>query len=173
MRFWVKLGSWEKAVLVEEAGGVYIVEIDGRRRTVDCRASGPNNHLSVIIDHKSYLVESAPVKPDEGRYTVSLTGRRYELEVVDERFVTARQENEAALEDRPVVVRSPMPGLVIEVRVKPGDRVQAGSALVVMEAMKMRNELLCDVDGIVKAVNVRPNDAVESQAVLVEIGRPE
>jgi biotin carboxyl carrier protein len=37
----------------------------------------------------------------------------------------------------------------------------------------MRNELLCDVDGIVKAVNVRPNDAVESQAVLVEIGRPE
>ena len=173
MKFWVKLGVWEKAIRVEESDGLYLVEIEGRRRTVDCRAWGPDHHLSMIIDNKSYLVESTPVSPDKGRYAVSLAGRRYELEIVDERFAAARREIEAAPEDRAVVVRSPMPGLIIEVRVRPGDRVRPGSALVVMEAMKMRNELLCDVDGVVEAVNVKPNDAVESQAALVEIGKPE
>ncbi len=66
-----------------------------------------------------------------------------------------------------------MPGLIVDVRVHVGDRVRAGSAVVVMEAMKMLNELLCEVDGIVKAVNVKPRDSVESQAPLIEVTRAE
>ena len=66
-----------------------------------------------------------------------------------------------------------MPGLIVDVRVSPGDRVTAGSPVVVMEAMKMQNELLCEVDGIVKTVNIKPGDTVESQALLLEIERTE
>jgi biotin carboxyl carrier protein len=173
MKFWVKVESQEKSVLIEDVDGIYVVEIDGRRRAVDCRTAESNDYLSLIIDNRSYLVESAPVKADEGRYSVCVSGRRYELEIFDERLIVTRRAKEAAREDRPVIIKSPMPGLIVDVRVNPGDHVRAGSVLVVMEAMKMQNELVCDVDGIVKAVNVKPRDTVESQAPLIEIGRTE
>ena len=71
------------------------------------------------------------------------------------------------------MISSPMPGLIVEVRVKVGDSVTAGSPVAIMEAMKMQNELVSEVNGIVKTVNVQPRDAVESQAPLIEIERSE
>jgi biotin carboxyl carrier protein len=173
MMFWVKVEAEEKRVRIEEAGGLYFVEIDGRKRLVDCRTTGTGDQLSLIIDHKSYLVESAPVRADEGTYCAMIAGRRYNLEIFDERLHAARQASARTKEDGPCIVRSPMPGLIIDVRIGPGDRVTAGSTLVVMEAMKMQNELLSEVDGIVRAVNVKPLDTVESQAILLEIERKE
>ena len=171
MMFWVRVGSVEKRVRVEEQGGRYAVEIDGRTRLVDCRTAGHHDELSLIIDDRSYLVESAPVKADEGAYYAKIAGRRYDLEIFDERLVAARGAGPRAKADGPFFLRSPMPGLIVEVRVRPGDRVTAGTTVAVMEAMKMRNELLSEVDGVVKAVKVKPRDTVESQALLVEIER--
>ena len=62
-----------------------------------------------------------------------------------------------------------MPGLIVRVNVNPGDAVQAGQGLVVMEAMKMENELRSSAAGVVKAVHVAPGKAVEKGAVLVEL----
>jgi biotin carboxyl carrier protein len=173
MMFWVKVESEEKRVRIEETGGLYSVEIDGRKRLVDCRTAGHRDQLSLIIDNRSYLIESAPVKVDEGTYYAKIAGRRYNLEIFDERLIAARQARARTREDGPCIIRSPMPGLIVEVRVGPGDRVTAGSTVVVMEAMKMQNELLCEVDGVVRAVNVKAHDTVESQAILLEIERTE
>jgi biotin carboxyl carrier protein len=173
MKFWVKIESEEKRVRIEETGGLYSVEIDGQTRLVDYRAVGVRNHFSLIIDNRSYLVESAGVRVDEGAYCAKIAGRTYNLEVLDERLVAARQASERTKEDGPYIMRSPMPGLIIDVRVRPGDRVSAGAPVVVMEAMKMQNELLSEVDGIVRSVNVKPQDPVESQAILIEIERAE
>jgi pyruvate carboxylase subunit B len=63
-----------------------------------------------------------------------------------------------------------MPGLVVRVNVKPGDQVEAGQPLVVMEAMKMENELRSTSAGIVKTIRIEPGAAVEKGAVLVELG---
>jgi len=62
-----------------------------------------------------------------------------------------------------------MPGLIVRVNVEPGDRVQSGQGLVVMEAMKMENELRAQAAGTVKAVHAKPGSAVEKGALLVEL----
>ncbi len=64
---------------------------------------------------------------------------------------------------------APMPGLVVRVTVQPGDVVAAGQGLVVMEAMKMENELRAPAAGTVKSVRVVPGTAIEKGAVLVEL----
>jgi pyruvate carboxylase subunit B len=63
-----------------------------------------------------------------------------------------------------------MPGLVVRVSVSVGDRVEAGQGIVVMEAMKMENELRATAAGTVKSVNATPGTAVEKGALLVELG---
>jgi pyruvate carboxylase subunit B len=66
------------------------------------------------------------------------------------------------------VLKAPMPGLVLRVQVKPGDRVEPGAGLVALEAMKMENELKAQAAGVVKAVRVAPGEAVEKGQVLLE-----
>jgi biotin carboxyl carrier protein len=114
-----------------------------------------------------------PVRIEEGKFYADFAGRRHDLEVFDERLMPIPRTAAPISPDASTIVRSPMPGLIVDVRVHVGDRVRAGSAVVVMEAMKMLNELLCEVDGIVKAVNVKPRDSVESQAPLIEVTRAE
>lgn len=171
MKFWVKVEGRESRVEIEEKNGVYIIDVDGKRKEVDCRTAGHSDYLSLIIDNKSHLVESAPLKIDEGRYYATIAGRRYDVEVLDERLIATRQSGVVHHTDGPYIITSPMPGLIIDVRVSVGDRVEVGSPVAVMEAMKMQNELVSEAAGIVKAVNIRVRDAVESQAPLIEIER--
>lgn len=171
MKLLVRIESQEKAVEIHEEDDHYVVVIDGNKRIVDCRSAGHPDYLSMIIDNKSHLVESAPIKFEDGRYYANIYGRRYELDVLDERLVATRQAAAVVTETGPYVISSPMPGLIVDVRVEVGDEIEAGSPVVIMEAMKMQNELTSEVAGVVKAVHVGPNDAVESQLPLVEIER--
>ena len=171
MKFWVKVEDHETRIEIEENNGIFVVKLNGTVREVDCRNAGHSDYLSLIIDNKSYLVESAPIKLDEGRYYANISGRRYDVEVLDERLIATRQAGVVVQDAGPYVIASPMPGLIVDLRVNVGDRVTAGSPVVVMEAMKMQNELVSEVDGVVKAVNVQVKDAVESQVPLIEIER--
>jgi biotin carboxyl carrier protein len=171
MKLVVRLESQEKTVEIEERDGHYVLVIDGETRVVDCQSAGHRDFLSLIIDNKSHLVESAPVRFEEGTYYANISGRRYDVEVLDERLVATRQATALVKDTGPHVIASPMPGLIVDVRVKVGDTVSAGSAIVIMEAMKMQNELVSDVDGVVKAINVEPQDTVDSQTPLIEIER--
>ena len=173
MKFWVKIEDAEKTVEVEQQDGTYVVTIDGDARIVDCRNVGHKDYLSLLIENKSYLVETAPIRADEGRYYASINGHRYEVDVFDERLRAARAAGATVQQTGPYILASPMPGLIVDVRVKVGEPVKAGTAIVVMEAMKMQNELIAEVDGIVTAINIAPKDAVDSQTPLVEIERAE
>ena len=75
----------------------------------------------------------------------------------------------AAAPSGPAPLVAPMPGLVVRVNVAPGDAVQPGQPLVVMEAMKMENELRASAPGRVRRVLATPGTAVEKGAVLVEV----
>jgi len=68
-----------------------------------------------------------------------------------------------------VAIKAPLPGTVIQVLVKPGDKVTMGQKLLTMEAMKMENNVLSEKDGMVRIVNVKPGDSVAQNDVLVEI----
>jgi biotin carboxyl carrier protein len=171
MKLLVRIDDEDRRVDIVERNGHYVLTIDGRSVEVDCRKAGHRHYLSLIINNKSHLVESAPTRFEEGIYYANIHGRRYEVEVLDERLVATRQARAAVKDTGPYVVVSPMPGLVVDVRVKVGDTVKAGSPVVIMEAMKMRNELVTEIDGVVKNVTVKPQDSVDTQTPLVEIER--
>jgi biotin carboxyl carrier protein len=171
MKFVVRIGSEEKQVQIEEINGFYEIDIDGTKHTVDCRNFGHKDYLSLLINNKSYLIESAPVNSNQGTYYANVMGRHYDLEVLDELLLAAREADESSEGGGPHTVISPMPGLIIDVKVKAGDTVAAGTPVVIMEAMKMQNALISEVTGVVTEVHVAPNDTVDSQAPLVVIER--
>ncbi len=108
--------------------------------------------------------------PTRGRYTLWLDGFRYEVEALDERTRAIRELSGAtAGPPGPAPLVAPMPGMIVRVAVQVGDQVQAGQGLVVMEAMKMENELRATSAGTVKAVLAQAGTAVEKGAVLLEL----
>ena len=105
-----------------------------------------------------------------GQYTLWLDGFRYEVEALDERTRAIRElSGAAARPSGPAPLVAPMPGMIVRVAVQVGDLVPAGQGLVVMEAMKMENELRAAAAGTVKAVLAKPGTAVEKGAVLLEL----
>ncbi len=104
-----------------------------------------------------------------GRWTVTRRGERFDVEVLDERARHIRSltgATERAL--GPAALRAPMPGLVVRVQVEAGQSIAAGAGVVVLEAMKMENELRAASAAVVQTVRVRPGEAVEKGQVLVE-----
>lgn len=105
-----------------------------------------------------------------GRYTLWIDGYGFEAEALDERTRAIRDLSAASAgPSGPAPILAPMPGLIVRVSVKAGDRVEAGQGLVVMEAMKMENELRATAPGTVKSVEVSAGTAVEKGALLVAL----
>jgi pyruvate carboxylase subunit B len=105
-----------------------------------------------------------------GDYTLWVGGHRFDVEALDERTSAIRElsrQSSAAAGPAPLV--APMPGLIVRINAKPGDQVAQGQGLVVMEAMKMENELRASAAGTVKSVNVTPGTAVEKGTILIEM----
>lgn len=109
-------------------------------------------------------------RESRGHYVLWIDGYNYDVEALDERTRTIRDLTaEAAGPTGPKPLVAPMPGLIVRIQVAPGDEVQAGQGLVVMEAMKMENELRASAAGRVKRVAVSPGAAVEKGATLIEL----
>jgi len=109
-------------------------------------------------------------RESKGHYVLWIDGYTYDVEALDERTRTIRDLTaEAAGPTGPRPLVAPMPGLIVRVLVGPGDTVQEGQGLVVMEAMKMENELRSSGTGRVTRVAVPPGAAVEKGAVLIEL----
>jgi acetyl/propionyl-CoA carboxylase alpha subunit len=105
-----------------------------------------------------------------GEYTLWVDGFRFDAEALDERTSAIRELSKlSAKATGPAPLVAPMPGLIIRVNAKPGDRVGQGQGLVVMEAMKMENELRAATAGTVKHVHATVGTAVEKGAVLIEM----
>ena len=103
-----------------------------------------------------------------GRYTLWLDGFRYEVEALDERLRAIRELSGASAgPSGPAPLIAPMPGMIVRVTVQVGDRVEVGQGLVVMEAMKMENELRATAAGTVTSVLATLGTAVDKGAILV------
>jgi pyruvate carboxylase subunit B len=107
-----------------------------------------------------------------GSWELHIDGVRLEADVVDERTRAIRALTRAPEGSQgPRPVRAPMPGLVLRVEVQPGQHVSRGQGVVIMEAMKMENELRTETDGVVARVLVNAGEPVEKGAVLIEFAR--
>ena len=162
----------------------YVVEIDGERIEVEVHdgtatvggrtvradlADVPGTPVSLLTigDRVHRIV--ARRGGARGQYTLSIDGRAYAADALDERTRAIRDLSAASAATGPAPLVAPMPGLIVRVQVEVGADVAAGQGLVVMEAMKMENELRATAAGRVKRVAVAPGTAVEKGAVLVEL----
>lgn len=107
---------------------------------------------------------------NRGQYSIWSDSYRLEVDALDERRRAINDMSGAAAANvGPAPLVAPMPGLVVRINVATGDQVQPGQPLVVMEAMKMENELRSPSAGVVAAIRVQPGAAVEKGAVLIEL----
>jgi biotin carboxyl carrier protein len=166
MAYIARLGEKTYTVEIEEVGkSLYRVSVDGSEFLVDGKKTGFTNY-SLIVDNRSFEVEM-DVKEDE--YRVLVDGRNYHIDLIDERRVRlGGLQSGIQLQGRQNVA-VPMPGKIIAVLVSEGDTVEKGQGLVIVEAMKMENEVRCPINGEVKEVRVKPGDAVEAGAVLAVV----
>lgn len=142
--------------------------IDGQPYTASLESTGGPSLYSLIVDNSSYEVH---VEEREGSYRVLLLGERYDVRVEDEgtrRVARARKAARPA-DEAVIVIKSPIPGLIFDVLVTEGQPVEQGDILVIVEAMKMENELRAPREGVVKATFVVPGDSVDKGQPLITL----
>jgi biotin carboxyl carrier protein len=145
------------------------VLVDGRGALLDAAEISPGAY-SILSDGRSREVA---VDRQGDQFQVRLGGASYDLTVMDEvRARTRRPERERAARG-PQQLRAPMPGLVVAIKVAVGDVVAVGAPLLVLEAMKMQNELSAPVAGRIEKIHAEKGAAVEGGAALVTIVPPE
>ena len=149
-----------------DADGAHVWK-DGDRLPLSVAATGPGRY-SVLLDgrSRSVIVESVSesgmtIRTSSGRRTITWKDRRALL-LESMGFESGRDRGERE-------VRAPMPGLVLDVLVEVGQEVRSGDGLVVLEAMKMENELRAATAGTVHSVRVAAGEAVAKDALLIEI----
>ena len=163
MLYHVTIGS--RTVTVERDGDrVRVDGVDAGSVELVALAGTPVKHL--LVDGRSVTLVAH--RADDA-WDLHVDGWPVRAEVVDERTRAIRaMTGRAGASHGPKPVRAPMPGMIVRTEVSVGDHVRAGQGVVVMEAMKMENELKAETDGVVSRVLIDAGQAVEKGAVLVE-----
>lgn len=167
----VEVGGRVRRVAVAKSGGGFAVTVDGRTVHVDV-ARIDAQILSLVVDtgadvpDASYEVVVAP-DPATSQLTVSVGSTPVAVAVNGRRRWGRRDEHGAGSGPQRIV--APMPGKIVRVLVQPGDAVRARQPLVVVEAMKMENELRALRDGAVSDVLAREGQSVDAGALLVVV----
>jgi len=143
------------------------VRIGGRLLAVDFESVSGQPVYSLIVDGKSY---EAYVYQRDDQWQVLLRGRLYPAQIEDEREKRLRAAGGAAVtEAGEFQLRAPMPGLVVAVPVTEGQEIRRGQVLLILESMKMQNELRSPRDGTVGRVRVKAEETVEQKQTLLSV----
>jgi biotin carboxyl carrier protein len=168
-REWIVTAEGRDREIVVEgplADGRFRVTIDRVVHEVDARAVRPGT-WSIVIEGKSYLVD---LDRRRGGVQASVGASEALLQVEDalhRRLAQAAQPRAGAA--RGETIRAPIAGKVVKVVVAPGDQVAPGTAVIVLEAMKMENELVAERGGTVKTISKQAGQAVDTGDVLIEL----
>lgn len=163
MKYYARVGENEYEIVIDEG----VVYVNDERLDVDLHQSGAPELYSMLFNGRSYelLLEA-----ERYRYGVTIRGDHYDVLVEDE-----RQRRLSLGRDVPVLpvgelpVTAPIPGLVVKVLVKEGETVEEGQPLVILEAMKMENEIRAARGGVVKSVKTGPGQRIEQNGLLLVI----
>lgn len=164
MEYEVTVGEHVYIVTIDEKGRVLL---DGELVDVDFNVIGESGLYSLLVNNESF---EALVEQVDKTWRILLRGDLYEAQVVDERSRLLRSRAGSMVpESGEVAIRAPMPGLIVSVPVELGDMIEAGDNLVILESMKMENELKAPRAGRVERINVNAGDSVEQNQALVVI----
>jgi len=167
VKYQATLGKETHEIDVREVGeGKYEVLVGGERHLVDALTLA-HGAVSLVIDTASHSVEFEDV--GDGAVNVLVGDQIFPIEVLDERRLRMRAASGRFAVEGPQTIVAPMPGKVVKLLCKVGDAVKEGQGLIVVEAMKMENELASPKDGVVKEIAAVENTSVESGAKLVVV----
>nr|WP_240475478.1 biotin/lipoyl-containing protein [Vulgatibacter incomptus] len=152
--------------VVDKGDGVYEVTLDGQVHVLDALELS-HGAVSLIVDHASYSVEFEDTA--DGSVNVLVRDQVFSVDVLDERRLRMRAAGGRFAVEGPQMITAPMPGKVVKYLVAVGEEVAEGQGLVVVEAMKMENELKSPKSGVVKEVFAKEGASVESGAKLVVV----
>lgn len=143
------------------------VSVDGKVYEIDFESVSGQPVYSLIVDgrsHESYIYQG------EENWQVLLRGRLYPVTVEDEREMRLRATAGGRVaETGEFHLRAPMPGLVVAVPVTEGQEVKKGDVILILESMKMQNELKAPRDGTIGRIRVRPGESVEQKQTLLSV----
>lgn len=166
MAFILTLDDAEHRAEVEETGpGRYRITLDGKDYDVDARQAG--SIYSILVDGHVFEADLEPTGHN-GDLSLMIRGAVYEVHAIDER----RQKLRKAARQGATgggVLKTPMPGKVVRILTPVGTKVKQGDGVIVVEAMKMENELPSPADGVVKEVRATEGQAVDGGAILAVI----
>lgn len=140
--------------------------VNGEEIPINFQNVGDKTVYSLLLDGRSY--EAIIDSPENNRWQVLLDGLLYDTEVLDEYMYRMRQatgEGDGGTGE--FQLKAPMPGLVIKIPVEVGQEVEKGTILLVLESMKMQNELKAHHHGKVSAIKVKPGDSVNQNQVMM------
>lgn len=163
MKFIGNINGKEKVVEIEKTEeSMYQITIGGETKFIEVLHDSGDT-LSMISGNEPMDVFYH--KNDD--YEVNFKNVNYEIELFDYRTrLLGKNGFDSGGAD---VLKSMMPGKVVQIEVKEGQKVKAGDGIIIIEAMKMENELKCKEDGVVKKVYVKEGDTIEKNSKLVEI----
>ena len=143
------------------------VIVNGVTYAVDFNSIGNQPVYSMIVDGNSY---EAYVYPDDEGWQVLLHGRLFPTTVEDEREKRLRAASGGAVAQRGEFhLKAPMPGLVVAIPVEEGQAIEKGDVLVILESMKMQNELKAPRGGVISRVRVAKGDSVDQRQTLLSV----
>lgn len=167
MKYYVTLDG--RTAEVDLGGDVPLV--DGEPLAVSLETVPGGTVRSLLSDGWSATILAEPAG-ERGRWVLTVEGRRIGVDVVDERARSLRELAGGAATTAGRSLTAPMPGLVLRIEVEIGQIVKAGQGVLIVEAMKMENELKAPADAIVTAISVEAGQSVEKGALLVTFGDP-
>jgi biotin carboxyl carrier protein len=166
MKFEVQLdgpsGKKSRVVELERTAGGWRVTLDGQPVDADAAEISPYT-LSILLNGESHEIRITPVPG--GKLKLQTRAQEFFAEVIDPRSWSGRRHGHVEAEGRQQIV-APMPGKVVRLLVKAGDRVETGQGLLVVEAMKMQNEIRSPKSGTVERVLAKEGQPVTAGEVL-------
>ena len=161
MKYITIINNQQFEVEIQRDGSVIL---NGKRHEVDWLEL-PESLYSMIKDNKSIEVA---IDDSGGTTNVLLEGRLYETQVLDQRAVMMLNRRGGMKLDS-AEVHAPMPGLIVDVLVKAGDTVKEGDTVIILESMKMQNELKAPRGGTIARLRVEEGDSVEQHQTLLSV----
>ncbi len=166
MKLEIRIAGKTRSVEFERASSAWRISLDGQLVAADV-AEIDAHTFSILLNGQSHEVRVMPSA--SGTLKLQTGSHEFTAEVIDPRAWRAGRRSGAEAEGRQQVV-APMPGKVIRVLVKPGDHVEAGQGLFVVEAMKMQNEIRSPKSGTIERVLAQEGQPVNAGEVLCEVG---
>lgn len=167
MKLKARVGNQECDLILNLEGGRIAVAIDGRKYQIEVREPEEGSYL-LFHDTQVQECHVSPSRKSPGKFEVNLRGRSCSVVIIDPKRLRSIQNSDRQHHGAAEIL-APMPGKVVRVLVQAGAEVEKGVGIVVVEAMKMQNELKSPQAGVVVSVSVAAGDTVNAGDVLAVV----